>query len=84
MALDKKQAQIQAGQHAKILENPQMLAAFNEIINSMDINNGYTKINDNDAREALYHKQLASLEVKNNFSTNCRKWTDTRRRTKRR
>ena len=37
MVEDKKQAQIQAGQDAKlILENPQMVAAFNAVLN-----NGY-------------------------------------------
>jgi len=66
MVEDKKQAQIQAGQDAKlILENPQMVAAFNTVLN-----NGYqqwisTEIKDNETREALYHKQRAILEVKN-------------------
>ena len=66
MVEDKKQAQIQAGQDAKlILENPQMVAAFNAVLN-----NGYqqwvsTEIKDSDTREALYHKQRAILEVKN-------------------
>ena len=36
MVEDKKQAQIQAGQDAKlILENPQMVAAFNEVSSMM-------------------------------------------------
>jgi len=66
MVEDKKQAQIRAGQDAKlILENPQMVAAFNTVLN-----NGYqqwisTEIKDNETREALYHKQRAILEVKN-------------------
>lgn len=66
MVEDKKQAQIQAGQDAKlILENPQMIAAFNAVLN-----NGYqqwisTDIKDNETREALYHKQRAILDVKN-------------------
>ena len=66
MVEDKKQAEIQAGQDAKlILENPQMVAAFNAVLN-----NGYqqwisTEIKDNETREALYHKQRAILEVKN-------------------
>jgi hypothetical protein len=63
---DKKQAQIKAGQDAKLLlENPQMVAAFNSILT-----NGYqqwisTDIKDAEGREALYHKQRAILEVKN-------------------
>jgi hypothetical protein len=63
---DKKQAQIKAGQDAKLLlENPQMIAAFNTVLN-----NGYqqwisTEIKDTEGREALYHKQRAILEVKN-------------------
>jgi hypothetical protein len=63
---DKKQAQIKAGQDAKLLlENPQMVAAFNNILT-----NGYqqwisTEIKDTEGREALYHKQRAILEVKN-------------------
>tara|TARA_B100001939_G_scaffold345539_1_gene362338 strand:+ start:571 stop:828 length:258 start_codon:yes stop_codon:yes gene_type:complete len=63
---DKKEAQIKAGQDAKlILENPQMVAAFNSVLN-----NGYqqwisTDIKDTEGREALYHKQRAILEVKN-------------------
>ena len=63
---DKKQAQIKDGQDAKlILENPQMIAAFNTVLN-----NGYqqwisTEIKDTEGREALYHKQRAILEVKN-------------------
>jgi len=63
---DKKQAQIKAGQDAKLLlENPQMIAAFNSVLN-----NGYqqwisTEIKDTEGREALYHKQRAILEVKN-------------------
>ena len=63
---DKKQEQIKAGHDAKLLlENPQMVASFNIIIN-----NGYqqwisTDIKDTELREALYHKQRAILEVKN-------------------
>ena len=63
-----KQAQIAAGQEAKmLLENPQLVKAFNIIIN-----NGYqqwisTDIKDTELREALYHKQRAILEVKNNL-----------------
>jgi uncharacterized protein YecT (DUF1311 family) len=63
---DKKEAQIKDGQDAKlILENPQMIAAFNTVLN-----NGYqqwisTEIKDTEGREALYHKQRAILEVKN-------------------
>ena len=63
---DKKEAQIKAGQDAKLLlENPQMIAAFNTVLN-----NGYqqwisTDIKDTEGREALYHKQRAILEVKN-------------------
>jgi uncharacterized protein YecT (DUF1311 family) len=63
---DKKQAAIEAGKQAKlILENPQMVAAFNAILND-----GYqqwisTEIKDSETREALYHKQRAVLEVKN-------------------
>ena len=63
---DKKEAQIKAGQDAKLLlENPQMIAAFNSVLN-----NGYqqwisTEIKDTEGREALYHKQRAILEVKN-------------------
>jgi uncharacterized protein YecT (DUF1311 family) len=63
---DKKEAQIKAGQDAKLLlENPQMIAAFNTVLN-----NGYqqwisTEIKDTEGREALYHKQRAILEVKN-------------------
>jgi hypothetical protein len=63
---DKKESAIKAGQDAKlILENPQMVAAFNSVLN-----NGYqqwisTDIKDTEGREALYHKQRAILEVKN-------------------
>lgn len=63
---DKKESAIKAGQDAKlILENPQMVAAFNTVLN-----NGYqqwisTDIKDTEGREALYHKQRAILEVKN-------------------
>lgn len=63
---DKKQEQIAAGQEAKmLLENPQLVKAFNIIINT-----GYqqwisTDIKDTEGREALYHKQRAILEVKN-------------------
>ena len=63
---DKKEAQIKAGQDAKLLlENPQMIAAFNTVLNG-----GYqqwisTDIKDTEGREALYHKQRAILEVKN-------------------
>jgi hypothetical protein len=63
---DKKEAQIKDGQDAKlILENPQMIAAFNTVLN-----NGYqqwisTEIKDTEGRESLYHKQRAILEVKN-------------------
>ena len=65
MVEDKKQAQIQAGQDAKlILENPQMVAAFNAVLN-----NGYqqwisTKPEEKDARETLYHSQVAALKFK--------------------
>ena len=63
-----KQAQIAAGQEAKLLlENPQLVKAFNIIIN-----NGYqqwisTDIKDTEMRESLYHKQRAILEVKSNL-----------------
>ena len=63
---DKKESAIKAGQDAKLLlENPQMVAAFNSVLN-----NGYqqwisTDIKDTEGREALYHKQRAILEVKN-------------------
>ena len=63
---DKKESAIKAGQDAKLLlENPQMIAAFNAVLN-----NGYqqwisTDIKDTEGREALYHKQRAILEVKN-------------------
>jgi len=63
---DKKEAAIKAGQDAKLLlENPQMVAAFNSVLN-----NGYqqwisTDIKDTEARESLYHKQRAILEIKN-------------------
>ena len=63
---DKKESAIKAGQDAKlILENPQMVAAFNTVLN-----NGYlqwisTDIKDTEGRETLYHKQRAILEVKN-------------------
>lgn len=63
---DKKQEQIKAGHDAKLLlENPQMVSAFNTVLNS-----GYqqwisTDIKDTEGREALYHKQRAILEVKN-------------------
>ena len=63
---DKKESAIKAGQDAKLLlENPQMVAAFNSVLN-----NGYqqwisTDIKDTETREALYHKQRAILEVKN-------------------
>jgi hypothetical protein len=63
---DKKESAIKAGQDAKLLlENPQMIAAFNSVLN-----NGYqqwisTDIKDTEGREALYHKQRAILEVKN-------------------
>jgi len=63
---DKKQEQIKAGHDAKLLlENPQMVSAFNAVLN-----NGYqqwisTDIKDTEGREALYHKQRAILEVKN-------------------
>jgi len=63
---DKKESAIKAGQDAKLLlENPQMIAAFNTVLN-----NGYqqwisTDIKDTEGREALYHKQRAILEVKN-------------------
>jgi hypothetical protein len=63
---DKKEAAIEAGKQAKLLlENPQMVAAFNTVLNG-----GYqqwisTDIKDTEIREALYHKQRAILEVKN-------------------
>lgn len=63
---DKKEAAIKAGQDAKLLlENPQMVAAFNSVLN-----NGYqqwisTEIKDTETRESLYHKQRAILEIKN-------------------
>ena len=63
---NEKEQQIKAGQDAKLLlENPQMVAAFNAVLN-----NGYqqwisTEIKDTDGRESLYHKQRAILEVKN-------------------
>lgn len=63
---DKKQEQIKAGHDAKLLlENPQMVSAFNSILT-----NGYqqwisTDIKDSEGRESLYHKQRAILEVKN-------------------
>ena len=63
---DKKESAIKAGQDAQLLlENPQMVAAFNSVLN-----NGYqqwisTDIKDTESREALYHKQRAILEVKN-------------------
>jgi len=64
--MTEKEQQIKAGQDAKLLlENPQMVAAFNSVLN-----NGYqqwisTEIKDTEGREALYHKQRAILEVKN-------------------
>tara|TARA_R100001440_G_scaffold67007_1_gene88207 strand:- start:126 stop:383 length:258 start_codon:yes stop_codon:yes gene_type:complete len=66
--MTEKDQQIKAGQDAKLLlENPQMVAAFNSVLN-----NGYqqwisTEIKDTEGREALYHKQRAILEVKNNL-----------------
>ena len=66
MVEDKKQAQIQAGQDAKLLlENPQLVAAFNKVITE-----GYqawvsTDINDTETRESLFHQQIAILKVKN-------------------
>ena len=65
---DKKEAAIEAGKQAKLLlENPQMIAAFNTVLNT-----GYqqcisTDIKDTEEREALYHKQRAILEVKNSL-----------------
>ena len=65
---DKKEAAIEAGKQAKLLlENPQMIAAFNTVLNT-----GYqqwisTAIKDTEEREALYHKQRAILEVKNSL-----------------
>ena len=65
---DKKEAAIEAGKQAKLLlENPQMIAAFNT-----GLNTGYhqwisTDIKDTEEREALYHKQRAILEVKNSL-----------------
>ena len=56
--MTEKEQQIKAGQDAKLLlENPQMVAAFNSVLN-----NGYqqwisTEIKDTEGREALYHKQ---------------------------
>ena len=66
MVEDKKEAQIQAGQDAKVLlENPQLVGAFNKVITE-----GYqawasTDIKDNEMREALFHQQIAILKVKN-------------------
>ena len=63
---DKKESAIKAGQDAKLLlENPQMVAAFNSVLN-----NGYqqwisTDIKDTETREALYHKQRAKNKKKN-------------------
>ena len=63
---DKKEAAIQAGNEAKLLlENPQLVKAFNLVLND-----GYqqwisTNIADTNGREALYHKQKAILDVKN-------------------
>ena len=65
---DKKEAAIEAGKQAKLLlENPQMIAAFNTVLNT-----GYqqwisTDIKDTEEREALYYKQRAILEVKNSL-----------------
>ena len=65
---DKKEAAIEAGKQAKLLlENPQIIAAFNTVLNT-----GYqqwisTDIKDTEEREALYHKQRAILEVKNSL-----------------
>ena len=65
---DKKEAAIEAGKQAKLLlENPQMIAAFNTVLNT-----GYqqwisTDFKDIEDREALYHKQRAILEVKNSL-----------------
>ena len=61
-----KEKQIQAGQDAKLLlENPQMVAAFNSVLNNRYQQWISTDIKDTEGREALYHKQRAILEVKN-------------------
>ena len=63
---DDKQAQIEAGEQAKLLlENPLLIKAFSEIMNS-----GYhewisTDMKDSEGREHLYHRQVAILQVKN-------------------
>ena len=66
MVEDKKEAQIQEGEEAKmLLENPVLVGAFNTIITE-----GYqgwvsTDINDSQTRESLVHQQIAILKVKN-------------------
>lgn len=66
MVEDKKEAQIQEGEEAKmLLENPVLVGAFNTIITE-----GYqgwvsTDINDSQTRESLFHQQIAILKVKN-------------------
>ena len=65
MVKDKKQAQIQAGQDAKLmLENPQMVAAFIAVLN-----NGYQQWISTEIRHAKQEKHFiikrAILEVKN-------------------
>ena len=66
MVEDKKEAQIQAGQDAKVLlENPQLVAAFNKVITEVYQAWVSTDIKDNEMREALFHQQIAILKVKN-------------------
>ena len=66
MVEDKKEAQIQECEEAKmLLENPVLVGAFNTIITE-----GYqgwvsTDINDSQTRESLFHQQIAILKVKN-------------------
>ena len=65
-----KEEQIRDGQNAQvILENPLVVGAFNKILNE-----GYqqwisTKVTDQDEREALYHQQIAALNLNNLINT---------------
>ena len=64
---DDKQAQIEAGEQAKLLlENPLLVKAFSEIMNSTYNDWLSTDINDSEGRENLFHRQVAILQVKNN------------------
>lgn len=63
--MTEKDKQIKEGQDAKmLLENPLLVGAFNQILNE-----GYqqwisTKPEEKEARESLYHGQIAALKFK--------------------